>query len=236
MDAFNFILHGLCFLDIRPDVLVLREVIRLYEICPLRHGHGHDFLLDLVKLSSQLLILNFESSVLLTTLSNDVSLSWMLWILDFENFFHYLGLHLIHPLFHFGIHCESTIFHSLSHPQCVRSLLLKGPLVPFVFQYEASFVQGREELIIHLLLPFGENFVFSPELYLRLGYNWLTFRNQQCLWSNLRCLRCDLRFIRCRLDWRALWCTSFDFKCSMTICCALILGAITRIWIYHLNL
>ena len=74
MDYINLISNSLCLLDTRPDVLVLREVIRLYEICPLRH----DFLLDLVKLSSQLLILNLESSVLLTTLSNDFSLSWML--------------------------------------------------------------------------------------------------------------------------------------------------------------
>ena len=57
-----------------PDVLVLREVLRLYEFFPLRH----DFLLDLVKLSSQLLVLNLESIVLLATLSNDISLSRML--------------------------------------------------------------------------------------------------------------------------------------------------------------
>ena len=74
MDYIYFIAHGLCLFYFRPDVLVLREVIRLYEICPLRL----DVLLELVKFSSQLLILNLESSVLLTTLSNDFSLSWML--------------------------------------------------------------------------------------------------------------------------------------------------------------
>ena len=74
MDDVQFIFFSLCRLNFMPDVLVLREVIRLYEVCPLRH----DFLLDLVKLSSQLLVLNLESIVLLATLSNDISLSGML--------------------------------------------------------------------------------------------------------------------------------------------------------------